>query len=132
MLPLMEMTVIESDTVNKASTLQLLELLDNKYCYAREIKIILDNARYHYSKEVKAFLEEHPKMDLVFLPTYSPELNLIERVWKFFKKKVLYSHYYEDLSAFRDAAIAFFNNIEDHTDELFSLLDGGFEGIDYT
>ncbi len=42
-------------------------------------------------------------IELCFLPSYSPNLNLIERVWKFVKKKCLYSQYYEKFPAFKDA-----------------------------
>ncbi len=52
----------------------------------------------------------------------------IERVWRFFKKKVLYNKYYENLAGFRSASIAFFRNIGQYADELASLLSGGFEG----
>jgi transposase len=126
-----EMTVIESPMVDKDSTLQLLELIENKYPHAREIVVILDNARYHYSKEVREWLQGR-KLRLVFLPTYSPQLNLIERVWRFFKKKVLYNQYYAKLQDFRNAAINFFRNIGQYSEELTSLLDGGFEDFHYT
>ena len=125
----MEMTVIESDTINRDSTIQLLSMLDKKYEYAKEVIVILDNASYHYSKEVKKIVEESPRLKLVFLPPYSPELNLIERVWKFFKKQVLYNKYYENVGAFRKAAIDFFKNIDCHYESLRTLLGGGFENI---
>lgn len=127
----MEMTVIESNSINRNSTAQLLEILDRKYSNAKEIVVILDNARYHYSKEVKEVVEKSPRLKLVYLPAYSPELNLIERVWHFFKKKVLYNKYYENLEAFRKASIKFFRNIDKHHSELVSLLSGGFEGHHY-
>ena len=48
--------------------------------------------------------------DLLYLPAYSPNLNLIERLWKFVKKKCLYSIYYENFDLFFDIGIcAFFN-----------------------
>lgn len=125
----MDTTIIESDTINRDSTIQLLNLLDRKYSYAKEIVVILDNAKYHYSQEVKNVIEESSRLRLVYLPTYSPELNLIERLWHFFKKNVLYNQYYEDLNQFRSAAIKFFRNIDERNDELFSLLSGGFEGF---
>lgn len=125
----METTIIESDTINRDSTIQLFNLLDRKYSYAKDVVIILDNAKYHYSQEVKDVIEKSPRLRLVYLPTYSPELNLIERLWHFFKKKVLYNQYYENLKAFRKASIKFFRNIEQYNDELFSLLSGGFEGF---
>ena len=121
-----EVTVIESKTVNKDSTLELLETIAQKYYLSSMIYIILDNARYHYSKEVKGFLKGK-KIKLVFLPTYSPNLNLIERLWKFFKKKVLYNKYYEDVAAFRKACITFFSGINQHADEIARFMNADFE-----
>jgi hypothetical protein len=46
-----EITVIESDTVNTDSTIQLIEILDQKYFLAKEIILTVGNAKYHYSKE---------------------------------------------------------------------------------
>ncbi len=128
----MEITLIESKTINRDSTVQLLEMLDRKYFYAKEIIVILDNAKYHYSQEVKEVIEKSSKLKLVYLPTYSPELNLIERVWRFFKQKVLYNKYYVNLESFRKATIKFFRNFDRYTDEMESLLGGGFEGFSYT
>jgi transposase len=121
-----EMTVIESDTVDADSTIQLLEMLENKYAVASAIFVILDNARYHYSKTVQKFLETS-RIKLVFLPSYSPNLNLIERVWKFFKKKVLYNTYYENIAGFRKACIHFFSNIGTYATELSAIMTGEFE-----
>ena len=115
-----EVTVIESETVNTESTVQLIEVLDQKYPLAKEIILIMDNARYHYSKEVQGNLKDHPRIRMVFLPSYSPNLNLIERLWKFFKKKVLYNKYHENLKAFRTACINFFSNISKYEDEISS------------
>ncbi len=128
----MEMTLIESETINRDSTVQLLEILDRKYFYAKEIIVILDNAKYHYSEEVRDVIEKSSRLKLVYLPTYSPELNLIERVWRFFKKKMLYNKYYENVAEFRNATIRFFQNFDSYSDELASLLGGGFEGHHYT
>jgi len=125
----MEMTVIESNTINRESTVQLLSMLDKKYSHAKEVIVILDNARYHYSKEVAEIVDKSARLKLVYLPAYSPELNLIERAWKYFKKQVLYTKYYENLQEFRDASIGFFRNIGDHESSLRSLIRGGFENI---
>jgi transposase len=124
-----DMTVIESTTVNADSTIELLETLNQKYPLSSQLHIILDNARYHYSGPVKEYLEKNSRINLVFLPSYSPELNLIERVWKFFKKKVLYNRYHANLQTFRDASIEFFQGIGQHKKELATLLGGGFEGF---
>jgi len=125
----LEVTVIESESVDDDSTIQLLEILEKKYPLAAAILVILDNAKYHYSRKVRRFLESS-RIQLVFLPSYSPNLNLIERLWKFFKKKVLYNTYYEKIEDFRKACIKFFRNINSYWDELDSIMSGGFELAD--
>ncbi len=66
------------------------------------ITLFLDNARYQRCALVmeKAVRLE---IELCFLPAYSPNLNLIERLWKFVKKQCLYSRYYPDFTAFKTA-----------------------------
>lgn len=122
----LDVTIIESETVDEDSTITLLETIERKYPLAVIIYIILDNAKYHYSKKVRAFLV-NSRIKLAFLPSYSPNLNLIERLWKFFKKKVLYNKYYEKLDDFRKACINFFRNIDLYQKELVSLMSGEFE-----
>lgn len=122
----LDVTIIESKTVNAESTINLLQTIEQKYFMATEIVLILDNARYHYSKEVKAYLLDS-KVRLVFLPSYSPNLNPIERLWKYFKKVVLYNTYYESLDKFRRACINFFKNIDDHIEELVPIIQADFD-----
>ena len=122
----LQVSIIESKTVNADSTIDLLTTIEQAYPLSKEIYIILDNARYHYSKSVRQFLE-NSKIKLAFLPSYSPNLNLIERLWQFFKKKVLYNTYHKNLKAFRAACINFFRNIDKHYDAISRLMSGGFE-----
>lgn len=62
-------------------------------------------------------------IELCFLPSYSPNLNLIERVWKFMKKKCLYSHYYEKFPAFKEATSKCLEGtMSTHKSDLDSLL----------
>ena len=124
----LEMTVLESPSINTDFTIALLESLNQKYPLSTRLTIILDNARYHYSQEVRQYLSNNRRIHLVFLPSYFPQLNLVERVWKFFKKKVLYNRYYQSLQDFREAAQNFFSHIGQYDKELSSLLSGGFEG----
>jgi transposase len=86
------------------------------------ITLVMDNARYQKCKIVAA-LADQLDIDLLFLPAYSPNLNLIERLWKFVKKKVLYSKYYPNFGEFRNAITDCLN--QTHTTyktELDSLL----------
>jgi transposase len=121
-----QVTIIESETVNADSTIDLLSAIEQAYPLSKEIYVILDNARYHYSKSVKEFIQ-NSKLKLVFLPSYSPNLNLIERLWKFFKKKVLYNRYHENIDEFRCASISFFRNINVYHDEIANIMSGEFE-----
>lgn len=66
------------------------------------ITVVLDNARYQHCRFVKA-VAERLQIELLFLPPYSPNLNLIERLWKFVKKKCLYSKYYDKFDKFKAA-----------------------------
>lgn len=66
------------------------------------ITLILDNARYQRCHKVRARADELG-IELLYLPPYSPNLNLIERLWKFVKKKCLYSTYYEQFESFQAA-----------------------------
>ena len=69
--------------------------------YTREsISIILDNAKYQRCKLVRRY-SKVLGIELVFLPSYSPNLNLIERFWKYVKKEVLYSAFHKDYTEFK-------------------------------
>ena len=95
---------------------------------AATITVFCDNARYYRSKAVRAYLE-HSRIDLQFLPPYAPNLNLIERFWKFFKRQVLYNRYYETFADYKAACKQFFADLDAHAEQLRSLLTDNFEII---
>lgn len=66
------------------------------------ITLILDNARYQTCADVKE-IAASLQSELVYLPAYSPNLNVIERLWTFVKKEALNGRYYEDFTAFKSA-----------------------------
>ena len=121
----LEVKIVESKSVNGSSTIELLKKIEGSCPFAALIYVILDNARYHYSKEVKGYLK-NSRIKLVFLPTYSPNLNLIERLWKLFKKKILYNRYYEKFKDFKEACLSFFENISQYNNELQTLMSEEF------
>ncbi|MCI0536542.1 MAG: IS630 family transposase [Verrucomicrobiales bacterium] len=116
------------ETINAASTVALFRQLEAANPQAEKIHVIADNARYYRSKEVSKYLQKS-KIDLIFLPPYSPNLNLIERFWKFFKKQVLYNQYYESFNEFKAACEEFFQNSSQYTSQLRSLLTDNFQII---
>ncbi len=66
------------------------------------------------------------KIKMIFLPPYSPNLNLIERYWKFFKKKVLNNRYYETFVEFKRVCEDFFRKRKKYQSELRTLLSENF------
>jgi transposase len=116
------------DTINGAATIDLCKAIEEHDLKAGSIYIICDNARYYRSKEVRQFLETS-RIELLFLPPYAPNLNLIERYWKYFKKVILYNHYYETFKEFKIACENFFSEPEKHVDNLRPLLTENFQII---
>lgn len=122
-------TIITEGAVNSDTTIDLLKSLEQIYYWASTIYVILDNARYHYSSVVLEYLKTS-KIKLVFLPTYSPKLNLIERLWGFFKKTVLYNTHYEKYHEFKDACTNFFKKQNKYSDAINDLMGEGLEAYD--
>ncbi|RCV65948.1 Transposase [Methanophagales archaeon] len=97
-----ELITVTNDTyINAQSFCNLL------WCIARlnigvSITLVLDNARYQKCKIVWE-LAKSLNIELLYLPSYSPNLNLIERLWKFVKKQCLYSKYYAEFKDFKNA-----------------------------
>lgn len=121
----LEPVVRFDETINTDSTIALFEQLEQLHLAAAWIYVVCDNARYYRSKAVKQYLK-NSRIKLVFLPPYAPNLNLIERLWKFFKKKILYNRYYESFDEFRAACEEFFSNPRKYHRELRSLLTENF------
>ena len=113
------------DTINADSTIDLFSKIEAKHQEAESIYIIIDNARYYRSRLLKEY-EKGTKIKLIFLPPYSPNLNLIERYWKYFKKKVLNNRYYETFEEFEQACKNFFRKRKKFLPELQNLLTENF------
>jgi len=64
----------------------------------KKIWLVLDNVRYHHANMLKPFLENNKdKLELIFLPPYSPDLNPMERVWWYMRKKITHNRAIEAL-----------------------------------
>ena len=122
---MLEPTIGFYDTINADSTIDLFSKVEAKHPDAQTIYIIVDNARYYHSLLLKEYVKG-TKIKLIFLPPYSPNLNLIERYWKFFKKKVLNNQYYETFEEFRRACQSFFQKQKKYLPELRALLTENF------
>ena len=68
--------------------------------------VVLDNVSAHTAPAIQLFLLEHQqRLELVYLPTYSPHLNHIERLWRLMRSKVTCNRFYESLNAVAEAAV---------------------------
>ena len=94
-------TVTNDSYINAISVCELLEKIA-ALGLCTPMTVVMDNARYQRCRLV---LERARQLDLelLFLPPYSPNLNLIERLWRFVRKECLYSTYYEHFDAFKQA-----------------------------
>lgn len=117
--------VLEEETVNSESTIRLLETIKNKQ-KSGKVYLILDNTSHHHAKIVRGWLLHHPRFKLIFLPPYSPNLNLIERLWLFFHKQITNNHYFETFAEFKDTTLNFFKNLKLYDQELSTLLTDNF------
>jgi transposase len=121
-------TVTHLTYINSESVCQLLgKLVD--LGLPVPITLVLDNARYPRCALVQT-LADTLNIELLYLPAYSPNLNLIERLWKFVKKQCLYSKYYTDFTAFTQAIEACLVNTQTtHKQALSSLLTFNFQSF---
>lgn len=119
-------TVTNHKYINALVVCELLEKLAQQF---RDLPIVLimDNARY---QKCKLVLEKAASLNIqiVFLPPYSPNLNLIERLWKFVKKKVLYNQFYKDYEQFCMTILDCLEQTDTtHKEELETLLTPKFQ-----
>jgi transposase len=117
-----QLVTVANDTyINAQSVCQLLHKLA-ALRLGIPITLVLDNARYQKCRLVQQLADEL-HIELLYLPSYSPNLNLIERLWKFVKKKTLNAKYYENFAAFKAAITTCIADAPTkHKAELDSLL----------
>lgn len=101
--------IVEGDRISATTTLQLLQRLLARHPGPRIIHVILDNARYHHARDVKAWLaRDGCRIRLHFLPPYAPNLNAIERLWGVMHRCVTHNKHYPTELDFVRAIQAFF------------------------
>lgn len=124
-----ELIRVTNDT--RVSSDTMIELLGQIATQTKgAITVVLDNARYQRCEAVEAEAKRLG-IELLFLPSYSPNLNLIERLWKFTKRKALRGKHYPDFATFLGAIDDCLNRIHtDHREALASLMTLKFQTFD--
>ncbi len=116
------------ETINQFNVCDFLIALREKNPNGEKLYLILDQGPSNKALSVRQ-LAKFLNIKVVFLPAYSPNLNPIERLWKFFKKKVLYGRYYEKLKDFELACSSFFRGIKKYKPELKTLITDNFSTL---
>lgn len=99
--------VQEDKMLNAGATISFLRRIEEAYPTKKCIHLFCDNAAYYRNKEVTKYLTTS-KIQLHFLPPYSPNLNPIERLWKWMKERIIYNEYYQEFDDFKSAIFGFF------------------------
>ena len=112
----------EQDRFNALTFLNFLQLLVQHHRPGRKIILVVDNARWHHAKLLKPWLEENKeRIELFFLPAYSPDLNVIERVWKLTRRLCTHNRFFATLEELIDSVFAQFKEWEKENQTLARL-----------
>ena len=118
-----KLTYTIADTKCGASFLAFLIFLVARYA-GRKIRMVCDNGRFHTTKAVQAWLDDHhEQIEIFWLPPYCPSLNLIERLWGHVKRTILANVLYETID---DLVAAFHSGIKrlnGHRDRMTFMFD---------
>jgi len=118
--------VANTTYINAVVVCELLQVIADKHP-GTPITLVMDNARYQHCKLV----QEKAKalgIELLFLPSYSPNLNLIERVWKFVKAECLGGKHYENFEQFQQGINDCVNNLSSkYKKNMDSLITRNFQ-----
>src|SRR3954462_3900434 len=112
---------LTKENITGEQFVKLLEKLREKHPDTEKFILYLDNARYYSKPCVKQWLANHPEFRLVPLPAYSPNLNLIERLGKFLRKKAL-NRWHETFEEMQGAVAEVLDHLGAYRDELSTLM----------
>jgi transposase len=122
------LTLTNETYINAESVCQMLMQIAKQYGRVA-ITVVLDNAPYQKCALVQAYAASLG-IELLYLPSYSPHLNLIERFWRFVRKECLYSKYYASFTDFKRAIVSCISSAHtEHRDELETLLSWNFQSF---
>jgi len=120
---------LSRDNVNGEQFVNFLRLLRSTHPQTERFILYVDGARYYDSPTVREWLRRHPEVHLSGIPAYSPNVNLIERMWKFLRAKAL-SRWHKTFEDMQAAVSEVLDNLEDYRGELRTLMTETFHVID--
>jgi transposase len=116
------------DNINGEQFVNFLRLLRSQHPETERFILYVDGARYYNSPVVKEWLKRHPEFHLSTIPAYSPNVNLIERMWKFMRAKAL-SRWHKTFEDMQAAVSEVLDHLPDYRDELRTLMTEKFHII---
>jgi transposase len=111
--------------INGEQFVNLLRLLRERHPETKQFILYLDNAAYYNKPCVKEWLARHPQFQLKFLPPYSPNLNLIERLWKLLRKEA-FCRGYDSFAQMQRGVSAVLDHLEKYHRQLDTLMTEDF------
>jgi len=123
----LDITILSEKTIDTEAMKRLVMELEKKQAKGI-IYLLVDNASYNHSYELKVFLKQHKRVNLKYIPSYSPNLNIIERLWRFFHEHYR-DKYFEKFKEFERSVLYFFQHIHRYDTELKTLLTDSFQTI---
>ena len=113
--------VREDETLDAESTIDFLKFLEESNPNKKKIHLFCDNARYYRNKKVQTYLETS-RISMIFLPPYSPNLNPIERLWKFMNEQIINNRYYKEFKSFKKQVMKFLLGLVDPPEGILKSL----------
>ena len=117
-----EVLMTENEKMTGESALELFRKIENQYQDAQDIYVILDRAPYYGCKTVKEYCRQS-RIRLVYLPSYSPNLNIIEQLWRFMNEQVINNRFYQTFREFRVEPLCFFDRLSKDSGESKEFFD---------
>src|SRR4029450_13703071 len=117
------------DNINGEQFVNFLRLLRSTHPETERFILYVDGARYYDSPAVRAWLRRHPEFHLSQIPAYSPNVNLIERMWKFLRARAL-SRWHKTFDGMQAAVSEVLDHLGDCRGELRTLMTETFHIID--
>ena len=116
---------VPQGTISATQVIELLMRLQQRHPETKKFILYLDNARYQHARAVREWVEARKAQGvefvLGFLPAYSPNLNLIERLWKFLRKHAL-QQWHATYEAMQAAVARVLDNLQEYREELTTLM----------
>jgi transposase len=113
-----QMTVSFADKGNSKTFKKYLRKVLFEYRHVSKIIMVLDNVAFHHAHKIRDWVEAHPKLELYFLPPYSPDLNAVERAWWYMRKKITHNRFIKSLKERKAAFWTMFSHYQRPNEEL--------------